>query len=82
MKLSEQTIKRLNNSKEGEELKKFLTDKISSLDRVSDIPNDWDDRQKAIEVSAKKRAVEILAKMLAPILGYSEPVEIEKPEIY
>ena len=82
MKLSEQTIKRLTKSKEGEELKRFLIDQINSLDRVSDIPNDWTDRQKAVEMTARKLAAEKLTKILAPILGFREVTEKEKPEIY
>jgi len=82
MKLSEQTIKRLTKSKEGEELKRFLIDQISSLDKVSDIPNEWNDRQKAIEMTARKLATEKLNKMLEPILGFREVTEKEKPEIY
>ena len=82
MKLSNQTIKRLTKSKEGEELKRFLMDQINSLDRVSDIPSEWTDRQKAVEMTARKLAVKKLTKILAPILGFKEPVEPEEPEIY
>ena len=82
MKLSEQTIKRLTKSKEGEELKRFLIDQISSLDKVSDIPNEWYDRQKAVEMTARKLAAEKLTKILAPILGFREVIEKDKPEIY
>ena len=82
MKLSEQTIKRLTKSKEGEELKRFLIDQISSLDKVSDIPNEWNDRQKAIEMTARKLAAEKLTKILAPILGFREVIEKEPPEVY
>ena len=82
MKLSKETIKRLTKSKEGEELQLFLKDQINSLDRVSDIPNEWDAKRKAIEVSARKLATEKLNKMLEPILGFRETVEKEEPEIY
>ena len=79
MKLSNQTIKRLTKSKEGEELKRFLMDQINSLDRVSDIPSEWTDRQKAVEMTARKLEVKKLNKLLAPILGFKEPVEPEEP---
>ena len=82
MKLSEQTIKRLTKSKEGEELQLFLKDQINSLDRVSDIPDEWDAERKSIEVSARKLATEKLNKMLEPLLGFREVTEKEKPEIY
>ena len=82
MKLSKQTIERLTKSKEGGELKRFLVDQIDSLDRVSDIPNEWTDRQKAIEMTARKLAAEKLTKILAPILGFKEPTKKEKPHYY
>lgn len=82
MKLSKRTIERLTKSKEGEELKKFLMNQINSLDRVSDIPNDWTDRQKAVEMTARKLAAEKLTKILEPILDFKESTKKEKPEIY
>jgi len=82
MNLSKQTIERLTKSKEGEELQLFLKDQINSLDRVSDIPNEWTDRQKAVEMTARKEAAETLTKILGPLLGFREVIEKEEPEIY
>ena len=82
MNLSKQTIERLTKSKEGEELQLFLKDQINSLDRVSDIPNEWTDRQKAVEMTARKEAAETLTKISGPLLGFREVVEKEEPEIY
>lgn len=80
--LSQATIKKLNSSKEGQELKKFMVSVIDSLDRVSDIPDDWSKEQKAIEVVARKRATEKLTEMLKPFIDYVEPQKEELPETY
>ena len=82
MDLAPATIKRINSSREGAELKKFITLTIKSLDRVSDIPNDWSKEKMAIEVTARKRASEKLAEILKPFADYVEPQEKEKPENY
>jgi len=80
--LSQATIKKLNSSKEGQELKKFMVSVIDSLDKVSDIPDDWSKEQKAIEVVARKRATEKLTEMLKPFIDYVEPQKEELPETY
>jgi hypothetical protein len=80
--LSQATIKKLDSSKEGQELKKFMVSVIDSLDKVSDIPDDWSKEQKAIEVVARKRATEKLTEMLKPFIDYVEPQKEELPETY
>lgn len=80
--LSQATIKKLNSSREGTELKKFITLLIDSLDRVSDIPDDWPKEKISIEVTARKRAAEKLAELLKPFIDYQELPEVEKPETY
>jgi len=82
MKLSDPIIKKINESKEGQQLKEFIAFQIKSLDRVSDIKESLSDKGKAIEITARKRAIETLAKILQPLLDYQEPREPEKPEEY
>jgi len=82
MELSPEIAVKLNNSKEGKHLKKFITSKVNSLDRISDIPDDWDKEQKAIEITARKRAAEKLAEILKPLIESEEVPEKEEPEIY
>lgn len=80
--LNQSTIKKLNSLREGIELRKFIADLIKSLDRVSDIPNDWNKEKISIEVTARKRAAEKLAEILKPFLEYEEPKEPEELENY
>ena len=82
MELSQATIKKLNSSREGIELKTFIASLISSLDRVSDIPDDWDEKQKAIEMTARKRASTKLAEILKPLVDYVEPQDKAEKENY
>jgi hypothetical protein len=82
MELSQVTIKKINSSREGAELKKFITCLTRSLDRVSDIPDNWSKEQKAIEVTARKRAATKLAEILKPFADYVEPQEKEEKESY
>ncbi len=82
MKLSDPIIKKINESKEGQQLKEFIVFQIKSLDRVSDIKESLSDKGKAIEITARKRAIEKLAEILKPFIDYQEPREPEKPENY
>jgi hypothetical protein len=82
MKLSDPIIKKINESKEGQQLREFIVFQIKSLDRVSDIKESLSDKGKAIEITARKRAIETLAKILQPLLDYQEPREPEEPEEY
>lgn len=40
---------------------------INLLNQCTDIPDDWPAEQKALEVTARKRAVSILNKVLEPL---------------
>jgi hypothetical protein len=82
MKLSDPIIKKINESKEGQQLKEFIVFQIKSLDRVSDIQESLSDKGKAIEITARKRAIEKLAEILKPFIDYQEPREPEEPENY
>ena len=82
MKLSDPIIKKINESKEGQQLREFIVFQIKSLDRVSDIQESLSDKGKAIEITARKRAIEKLAEILKPFIDYQEPREPEEPENY
>ena len=81
MPISQSTIKKLLDGAHGEEFKKWITQNILSLDRVSDIEYTTE-KEIALEAKARKRAAEILAKILKPFLEYQEPGEVDKQEIY
>lgn len=80
MSLNPDTIKRLSQMPEGQELKEFITNRITSLNTTHDIEH-TNDRDIAVEVVARKRAVTKLAEILSG-LHYIEEKPIHDPEIY
>lgn len=77
MPLSPQTIEKISNSPEGQEIKEFLLEEMEKLDRISDIPDDWVESQKAIEVTARKRAAAVLSMALSPLISFQERKETD-----
>jgi hypothetical protein len=80
--MKKETIKKILNSTEGEDLCIFIKKTIGSLDRCADIPDSWTDKQKAIEITSRKRAAEKLAEILKPFVEYEELPEKPEKEIY
>ncbi len=80
--INQESIRNLLKQPEWNELSKFIEDTIKSLDRCSDIPDSWSDKQKSIEVTARKRSAEKLVEILKPFIDYQELPEVEEKEIY
>jgi uncharacterized protein YifE (UPF0438 family) len=66
------TIRKIKNSPEGLDLIKFIIGLIRDLDRVSDIPKSWSKEQKAIEITARRHAIDKLKKILEPIDDFQD----------
>jgi hypothetical protein len=79
--ITKETRENLNNSSVGREIKEYFEEVIASLDTVKDIPDSWTDKQKAIEVTARNRAVKKLTQIINEIYIYTEHTKIDK-EIY
>lgn len=79
--MSPETIKKLQKSKEGGELVKYLLSHIKSQDQVSDIPDEWDNQRRGEEVAVRKRVGLKLSEILEPLINTPEPIEAaDEPE--
>ena len=73
-----QTVKKILDSPEGQELIAYLGEVLEELNNISDIDivSNYE-KEIAIEVTARKRAYEKLKKILQPFLSLSRNAIIE-----
>lgn len=68
--ISREVIQKLRQSREWLTVQKHIVRSIEALDRTADI--DGDDRAIAVEVLARKRAVEKLREILEPFVDFKD----------
>ena len=80
MKISKETIVRLEGNSDFREFAMEALNEIEKLDSVQFIEAK-DPVQVAVEVQAKRLAIKIIGEILDPVITYKAPIEITKEDM-